>query len=1204
MRTIRSSFPLLVLIVLALDPVSGGNIPRASLNEIARRADLIFIGTVARQDVRFAGEGKSIITDVLFENVRIIHAGPASKQHASPSVTLSYPGGTVGVVSMSTSAMPHFRTGGRYLVFTRDDGESYINPIVGGPQGKFEIIKDPQTGTEYLLSASGRGMLRSDQPEPTFTHDRISTISSGIPHVQSSGQIVPSIIPVSIPHDSLSTSSAFRSTGDDSFPLMDLEEFLTRIRNTYLTVPPNGPVLKLEGVGMLYRRDGNVVIRDDLRAGSGGIDLSLSSLVVPTDAGEQIVRADAPLAYQAAVLGGTLGCGGYHDLKLVMEQVPKSWWTYGVQNDCMWTWNQFVDVYWYSDDDGTYQWLNSSNEFVGFLTDAALYQEYHYHWNGYLAMVCTWRNTTTGAIYESDLMYNATYNWTPNAEIAIGDTNVVSIRPVTMHELGHTWGEQVGDFEETYDYDVPSVMHARYAYMVEDGWGIHAVDAKLFRENYRSQSPPTSIKDVGVESYRASGRLIPAAIARLHPSPGSTIELQGVTVENMSSSAMSDVRIRFYLSTDRTITTSDYQMGTYWSWSSFPAESHTVETYTCTIPEDVPVGTYYVGAIVTINGYESDDYQYNNATSFLNPITIFEPLTISGRVLEAGTAVGLGNVVMEGLPGNPTTDAEGRYSVVVPYLWGGFVRPSSPTHSFTPQWTSYSNVVVSQQTGYAGNINTIPVSGYVLTSGGAGIAGVTLTGLPSPPVTAANGAYVRMVSTGWSGVVKPVKASHRFSPDSVVLTNVTSLQSCWFTGTKVEFTISGQISVGTRVFLEGAVMNGLPGDPVTDINGRYSAVVDSGWSGTATPTKLNYIFTPPSVAYANVVETPSTKLSSYSAQLRPLSISGSVRTSGGAAIAGVTMGGLPRTPVTDSTGRFIDTVNFFWDGHVQPAKTGYSFTPYNVIMNKLAQDTVLSYVGIGPPASVSLTVATYPAGLRVIVDDSVRFGPYTIQTLEGTSHKISADSVYSTGFGSRARWILWLDGRARTHTVVPTRDTIFVAIHAGENELNVSALPPEGGITQPSGSKWWSPTHRDTVRATPNSGYAFVGWEGDVLGSENPIVVSLDRPKMIVAKFEPISGIAGKETVMEFSLGQAYPNPFNPSAMIEYALPVRGHVTLEVFDMLGTRRSTVVDEPQEAGHRHVRFDADGLSSGVYFYRLTVVHAQAPFVATRRMVFLR
>jgi hypothetical protein len=46
--------------------------------------------------------------------------------------------------------------------------------------------------------------------------------------------------------------------------------------------------------------------------------------------------------------------------------------------------------------------------------------------------------------------------------------------------------------------------------------------------------------------------------------------------------------------------------------------------------------------------------------------------------------------------------------------------------------------------------------------------------------------------------------------------------------------------------------------------------------------------------------------------------------------------------------------------------------------------------------------------------------------------------------------------------------------------------------------------------------------------------------------------------------------------MIEYGLAVPGHVTLEVYDMLGMRRVTVVDELQEAGHRQVRFDATGL----------------------------
>ena len=85
-----------------------------------------------------------------------------------------------------------------------------------------------------------------------------------------------------------------------------------------------------------------------------------------------------------------------------------------------------------------------------------------------------------------------------------------------------------------------------------------------------------------------------------------------------------------------------------------------------------------------------------------------------------------------------------------------------------------------------------------------------------------------------------------------------------------------------------------------------------------------------------------------------------------------------------------------------------------------------------------------------------------------------------------------------------------------------------------------------------------------------------------------------------YSLGQNYPNPFNPSTVIEYAVPRSTQVTLEVFDLLGRSVRTLVSGEQSVGAHSVRFDAAGLSSGVYFYRLK---ADA-FTQTRKLMILR
>jgi hypothetical protein len=79
-----------------------------------------------------------------------------------------------------------------------------------------------------------------------------------------------------------------------------------------------------------------------------------------------------------------------------------------------------------------------------------------------------------------------------------------------------------------------------------------------------------------------------------------------------------------------------------------------------------------------------------------------------------------------------------------------------------------------------------------------------------------------------------------------------------------------------------------------------------------------------------------------------------------------------------------------------------------------------------------------------------------------------------------------------------------------------------------------------------------------------------------------------------------YPNPFNPSTVIRYALPARSDVTVTVYNALGQRITLLVRETQEPGYHQVKFDGAGLSSGVYFYRLQAGSS----VQTNRMVLLK
>ena len=85
-----------------------------------------------------------------------------------------------------------------------------------------------------------------------------------------------------------------------------------------------------------------------------------------------------------------------------------------------------------------------------------------------------------------------------------------------------------------------------------------------------------------------------------------------------------------------------------------------------------------------------------------------------------------------------------------------------------------------------------------------------------------------------------------------------------------------------------------------------------------------------------------------------------------------------------------------------------------------------------------------------------------------------------------------------------------------------------------------------------------------------------------------------------FALRQNMPNPFNPSTVINYQIPSPGRVELKVFNVLGQGVATIVDELESAGYKSAHFDATGLPSGVYFYRLKT----GTFSSIRKMIYLK
>ena len=102
----------------------------------------------------------------------------------------------------------------------------------------------------------------------------------------------------------------------------------------------------------------------------------------------------------------------------------------------------------------------------------------------------------------------------------------------------------------------------------------------------------------------------------------------------------------------------------------------------------------------------------------------------------------------------------------------------------------------------------------------------------------------------------------------------------------------------------------------------------------------------------------------------------------------------------------------------------------------------------------------------------------------------------------------------------------------------------------------------------------------------------------------PTVGICDKQQSLSpstYILNQNYPNPFNPSTTIDYSIPKQSYVAIKVFDLQGRTVATLVNKEQPQGHHQTKFNATGLTSGVYFYTLLVDNNR---IETKRMLYMK
>ncbi len=141
-----------------------------------------------------------------------------------------------------------------------------------------------------------------------------------------------------------------------------------------------------------------------------------------------------------------------------------------------------------------------------------------------------------------------------------------------------------------------------------------------------------------------------------------------------------------------------------------------------------------------------------------------------------------------------------------------------------------------------------------------------------------------------------------------------------------------------------------------------------------------------------------------------------------------------------------------------------------------------------------------------------------------------------------------------------------------------------------------------TLNGTRYVGNYINVFTGDsVLFNENAVITLPAWEYNVYEIGTSVTGVENhKASNKGFNLSQNYPNPFNPTTNIRFTIPEQGLVTLKVYNLLGKEVTTLLHEQKNAGSYNVDFNADNLSSGVYFYTIKAGN----FVQTKKMLLLK
>ncbi|QTA83104.1 fibronectin type III domain-containing protein [Desulfonema limicola] len=320
--------------------------------------------------------------------------------------------------------------------------------------------------------------------------------------------------------------------------------------------------------------------------------------------------------------------------------------------------------------------------------------------------------------------------------------------------------------------------------------------------------------------------------------------------------------------------------GVCWSTSQNPTISNSktsngsgIGSFSSTISGLLPNTTYYVRAYATSSlgtGYGSQVSFTTTQAASIPTVTTSTPGSITQTGANSGgnvTSDGGASVTSRGVcwstSQNPTTAGSKTSNGSGTGIFSSAITGLSPGTSYYVR----AYAVNSKGTGYGNQVSFTTsssyfISGYARSSAnGYGISGVTMSfGSLGSVITDNSGYYTKTVNPGWTGAITPSISGYTFNPGSRSYTSVSSsLFNQDFSGTPATLSISGYVrnSSGAGVSGVSISLSNSGGTAVTDTSGYYTKSVSYGWSGTVTPQKSGYTFTPADKSFSNVTANQS-----------------------------------------------------------------------------------------------------------------------------------------------------------------------------------------------------------------------------------------------------------------------------------------------------------------------------------------------------------